>query len=73
MNKLLNDFRLLLDMYEHTGNMDYLFNLERELESFLDTVVDDYLEETNYDNVSNQFYTQNINEWIDWTQNHTRE
>jgi hypothetical protein len=70
MKDLLQQFRYLIDIYESTGDMSHLFELERELGDFLDTVVDDYLEETNYDNVSENFYVQNI---INWVQNHTRE
>lgn len=73
MKKLLSDFRFLLDAYEQTGDMDYLFSLERELNDFLDTVVDDYLEETNYESNSNTIYTTNLTDLINWTQNHTRE
>lgn len=73
MKKLLSDFRFLLDAYEQTGDMDYLFSLGRELNDFLDTFVDDYLEETNYDSNSNTIYTTNLTDLINWTQNHTRE
>lgn len=73
MKKLLSDFRFLLDAYEQTGDMDYLFSLERELNDFLDTVIDDYLEETNYESNSNTIYTTNLTDLINWTQNHTRE
>jgi hypothetical protein len=70
MKDLLQQFRYLIDMYQSTGDMSNLFELERELGDFLDTVVDDYLEETNYDNISNSFYIQNI---INWVQNNTME